>query len=44
MNWLGQQLPDLSDRSQDAGTPAVALLCLSFVCLVYRACLSACRV
>lgn len=28
MNWLDKQLPDLNDRSQNAGTPAVALSCL----------------
>lgn len=34
MNRLDKQLPDLNDRSQNAGTPVVALLCLCLVCLV----------
>lgn len=36
MNRLDKQLPDLKDRSKNAGTPVVALSCLCFVCLVNR--------
>lgn len=46
MNRLDKQLPDLNDRSQNAGTPVVALLCLSVFGLslltVLPVCLSAC--
>lgn len=46
MNRLDKQLPDLNDRSQNAGTPAVALLCLSVFGLsrltILPVCLPAC--
>lgn len=32
MNWLGKQLPDLNDRSQNAGTQvALSCACVLFV-------------
>lgn len=46
MNRLDKQLPDLNDRSQNAGTPVVALLCLSVFGLsrltILPVCLLAC--
>lgn len=44
MNWLGKQLPDLNDRSQNAGTQvALSCACVLFVSSIgMPACLPAC--